>query len=327
MSEMGDSYDPGPWKGYNFGSARMAYDPTAGRGYGTTSVPNPKSTKLSLDEILPPTLKTNARSPLLVVTDGTDSMGIYPQVIFKKLPLLDLGVEDYLDDPEIAFGMVGDVISGQPDKYALQMQPFGRGKVLEERLNKLIIEGGGGGNQVENYDVAALYCARNIEMPNAVRPILIYICDEGIPNVIGKSTAEHAHVKLEKELKTMQLFKDLTSKYSVYCIRKHYQQTDGDVLTGQNAIIHKQWQDYIGEDRVALLGDPERVVDVIFGILAADTDKLDFFQKELTYRQKPEQIATVMKSITTMTSQVKLPKGNSKLLTDGKSKKSSSALA
>ena len=40
MSEMGGSYDPGPWKGWNFKSARKAHTnlrPSAGRGYSSST--------------------------------------------------------------------------------------------------------------------------------------------------------------------------------------------------------------------------------------------------------------------------------------------------
>src|SRR5271154_657184 len=99
MSESGENYDPGPWKGYDFKSARKAYDPdvTAGRSYGGPSVgagaPSKKTTNA---ELPPPKLETDSTSPLVILVDGTGSMGQFPEIIFEKLPLLDDGVKDYL---------------------------------------------------------------------------------------------------------------------------------------------------------------------------------------------------------------------------------------
>ncbi len=223
MSEMGDSYDPGPWGGFSYQSARAAYDPNAGRGYGGSSGSTRASVAAksrTLDDLVPAKLTTNARSPLVVVVDGTGSMGEFPNVMFEKLPLLDLGINDYLDDCEISFAMVGDAGS---DKYPLQVQPFAKGKTLVDTLNKLKIEKGGGGNEIESYDLAGLYYARNVEMPNATKPVLVWVCDEGIYDKVDTEWAkDHARSDLEKKIPTKELFEDLKRKYSVYCIRKHY---------------------------------------------------------------------------------------------------------
>lgn len=307
MSEMGGSYDPGPWSGFDYKDARKVhntYDSTAGRGYGSnagsTSTRSTRSVAATtIDDYLPASLTTNAKSPLVVIVDGTGSMGEFPEVIFKKLPLLDLGIADYLDDCEISFAMVGDAGS---DYYALQAQPFSKGKGLEASLNKLKIERGGGSNEQESYDLAALYYARNVEMPKAVKPILIYVCDEGIyPQVDKEWAKDRARVDVSKNIKTQELFQELAKKYSVYCIRKHYgNQVSGEQMVGSNLRIHQQWESYVGADRIAILNNPNRVVDVIFGLVAYDTGKTDFFEQELKFRQKPEQVQEVMKSMVTV---------------------------
>lgn len=309
MAESGEDYTPGDWKGWNYNSARAAYsDPAAGRGYSApasfSSVPSggtslPRSVSTPKGDLVPDKLVVTAKSPLVVVTDGTGSMGEFPETIFKKLPLLDDGVKDYLDDPAISYAMVGD--AGY-DRYPLQVQPFGLGKEMVDRLNNLVIEGGGGGNKTESYELAALYYARNVEMPNATKPVLIFICDEGVEHLVNPDRAlTCAKVELSEKLTTGALFKELAQKYSVYCIRKHYMHSgaylDGDKRVGLNATIHKQWEDLIGEERVALLDDPKRVVDVILGLLAAETGKMDFFTKEINHRQTKDQVKTVFKAM------------------------------
>ena len=255
--------------------------------------------KKTLENLVPDRVSTEARSPLVIVVDGTGSMGEFPEVIFKKLPLLDLGIEDYLEDCEISFAMIGDAAG---DKYALQVQNFTKGKGLVESLNKLVIEKGGGGNECESYDLAAAYYARNCEMPKATKPVLIYVSDEGIYSTLNKDWAkDHAKVDIEKAIKTRELFDELKSKFSVYCIRKHYGGgVDGEQMTGSNLAIHKQWQEYVGADRIAILNDPNRIVDVIFGLVAHETGKKEFFEEEINFRQTPEQVAEVMKSMLTV---------------------------
>ena len=331
MSEGGDSWDPGPWRGYDYKSARAPYyDDTAGRGYsapkksakggtsgtGTGTATGVVKSKKSIEDLVPATIKTEARSPVVIITDGTGSMGEFPEVIFKKLPLLDLGIEDYLEDAEISVAMVGDAGC---DSYPLQVQGFTKGKGLVGAINKLKIEGGGGGNQEESYDLAALYYARNAEMPKATKPVLIWICDEGIyPQVDKDWASKYARTGIEAKMPSKAVFDELKQKYSVYVIRKHYGGgVDGDKMTGSNLRIQKQWEEYVGAERIAVLNEPGRVVDVIFGLLAYETNKQELFEKELEDRQLPDKdgaakVATVRKSLLTVGKSVKkLPSGRS----------------
>ena len=83
---------------------------------------------------------------------------------------------------------------------------------------------------------------------------------------------------------------------------------------------HKVWAKLIGEDRIAFLPEADRVVDVIFGLLARETGRIDYFAKELEGRQRPDQVKTVMKSLATVhaastpaSKRKRLPRGASKL--------------
>ena len=81
----------------------------------------------------------------------------------------------------------------------------------------------------------------------------------------------------------------------------------------------------MGEDHVVELPDAKRVVDVIFGILARETGRIEYFREEIEGRQDPDQVKTVYKSLATIH---KLPaagkpvdRGNSILkLPEGKAK-------
>lgn len=149
-------------------------------------------------------------------------------------------------------------------------------------LEKFIIGGGGGGpgseSHNESYGEAALYFARNCDVPKAIRPLLIIIGDEG---VYSHTLVEHAkaycHVDIEDSMPADEIFEELKKKFDVYLVRKSY--------SGADHVIQRQWTDYLGDDHVAPLDTPERVVDVIFGIFARVTNKIAEFKKELKDRQ------------------------------------------
>jgi len=289
MSESGD-YDPGEWKGHDFGSAKKSYDVHVGRSYDD-AVDAGKDKK----DFLAPTLKTDSESPLVILCDVTGSMGEWPAVIFSKLPYLDLEGKEYMGKGmEVSFAAIGDAYT---DQYPLQVRPFDKGKNLEKRLKELIIEGKGGGQSNESYDLGALYYARNVSMPNAINPLLIFIGDEGLYDYVDKDQAkEWVGRDISERLSAKQVMQELQRKFSVYLIRKPYN-SDGDSRSPDDKRIYAQWESMLGADRIAVLPEAGRVVDVIFGIMARETDRIGYFDKEIKDRQRPDQVNVVMKSL------------------------------
>lgn len=298
MSESGD-YDPGPWTGYSFASARKVYDAHVGRSYDDA-----KSSGKDPKDYVPSSLETKSESPLVIACDVTGSMGDWPATMFSKLPYLDLEGKEYLGKGmEISFAAIGDAYC---DSYPLQVRQFVGGKSLEKELKGLVIEGGGGGQVQESYDLGAVYYANNVKMPNAINPIFIFIGDEGLYDGIDLGQAkEWARVDYKQRTSTKQVMEDLKKKYSVYLIRKPYNTGSGDGMSGTDRNIYNQWASYLGEDHIAILPNASRVVDVIFGILAKETDRVDYFRKELTERQGKDKggdkkIAEALKSLHTI---------------------------
>ena len=302
MSESGD-YDPGPWKGYDFTSARRAYDSHIDR-----SDSDAVSASVSRADCVPDKVTSESESPLIICCDVTGSMGAWPATIFSKLPYLDLEGKEYLgDNMEVCFVAVGDAFS---DKYPLQVQPFATGKDMEGTLKKLIIEGGGGGSTQESYDLAALYMLKNCECPKAIRkPILIFIGDEGLYNFVDQSKGEEwARCDLSKRMPLDSLFKQLNEKFSVYCVLKPYGHTHATTLNecdDTTARIYHEWLKLLGAERIAILPEAGRVVDVIFGLLANETGRIDYFRDELNDRQGKDtdgehKIDVVLKSLMTV---------------------------
>jgi hypothetical protein len=291
----GDDYVPATWSsGDSFASARASYDAYAGRSYAAAT-----SVGKTVSDLLPRSIKTNSPAPIVIVCDVTGSMGEWPATIFSKLPYLDheMKKEYFGEGAEICFAAVGDAFS---DKYPMQAGEFAKGEDMKNRLTNLVIEGGGGGGGCESYELAALYFARNVEMPMAMRkPIFIMIGDELPYDTIAPDVSErYAHTASPKMMTSKDVFAELAKKYSVYYIRKPYQGY-GESDPGSSH-QHRVWSSLVGEDRVVFLPEAGRVVDVIFGIFARETGKIDYFTKELSGRQTPAQVATVMKSLATV---------------------------
>ncbi len=299
MTEAGD-YEPSSWaKSHDFGAARRSY---ANKAKAKAS--KAKSSKaMARDSYLEKTVETASERSLVVCCDVTRSMGSWPRIIFSKLPFLEYEAKIYMgDDVEICFAGVGDAFS---DSYPMQVRPFSRGEDLPKRMEELIIERGGGGSGEESYELAAAYFAYNCEMPNAVDPIMIFIGDERIYDRLFKRTAKkHAQVDLPKVQTKEQLFDSLKQKFDVYLVQK-ITEVRGNELTKRDKRVYDCWEPLVGADHIVFLPSPERVVDVIFGILGEATGKRDYFVEELEHRQladeggreKVDRVLSAMKTI------------------------------
>lgn len=232
----------------------------------------------------------------MIVSDVTGSMGDAPAIMFEKLPYLSNECKEYLGKgAEICFAAVGDANS---DNYPLQVRKFAKESGLVKTLKEIVIEGGGGGTMQESYELAAAYFANNVEMPKAVTPVLIFIGDESPYETVRQDQAKDiAGVTIEKDIGTKRIFDSLQQRFSVYFIQRPYNQQEGEAMSGDTKNVRTNWRKYIPSDRIVYLPDPRRVVDVIFGLLANETGKKDYFEKELISRQNPKQIKEVLTSL------------------------------
>src|SRR5579862_9269719 len=101
----------------------------------------------------------NSRA-VAVLFDVTGSMRMVPRILQKNLCQL-IGLllrKGYLADPQILVGGIGDATC---DRAPLQIGQFESGIEIDQDLAKLWLEGGGGGQQTESYELAMYFMARH----------------------------------------------------------------------------------------------------------------------------------------------------------------------
>ena len=59
------------------------------------------------------------------------------------------------------------------------MAEFGQGKRIYQMISKMYLEGGGGGNQHESYDLAAYFYSTHVDLINPEIPFFFITGDEG----------------------------------------------------------------------------------------------------------------------------------------------------
>ncbi len=149
-------------------AAAAAAEAVAGsRTYAHKSAPNPS--------MIDPHKKitTNSAHPIIVAVDVTGSMANWPFEIFDRLPLLYNTLSQYKEDVEICFAAIGDA---GVDRWPLQVTEFAHGYDLEQQLNALYGEGGGG-DAPESYGLFAWWVENHVTTPAANYPFLIVFGD------------------------------------------------------------------------------------------------------------------------------------------------------
>src|SRR6266536_4548759 len=97
---------------------------------------------------------------IAVLFDVTGSMGSVPRTLQAKLPQL-LGLllrKGYAKDPQILFGGIGDATC---DRAPLQIGQFESDNRMDDDLSRILLEGGGGGQKTESYELAMYFMARH----------------------------------------------------------------------------------------------------------------------------------------------------------------------
>ncbi|MBL4845306.1 MAG: hypothetical protein JKY65_07265 [Planctomycetes bacterium] len=242
-----------------------------GRNYLNRSEPN-------MDLVSPfgRTLSTTSTTPLVVAVDVTGSMASWPAEIFDRLPLLYQTLSQYRPDLEISFAAIGDATS---DSYPLQITDFAAGVELEDQLNAIYGEGGGGGGARESYELFAYFLLTKVRAPNAQRPYLIIYGDEGFyPEVSSSQLRYYLGGREKRNRDSVDVWKALSESWNVFHLRKDYG-------PHKDAEIEAQWAEAIGPERIVSLRSAERAVDLALGLVARGWGHFEDFEENLSARQ------------------------------------------
>lgn len=196
-----------------------------------------------------------------VVFDVTGSMGGIPVQLQKKLPQL-MGLllrKNYVQDPQILFGAVGDF---RADRVPLQMGQFESGVEMDDDLGRLFLEGGGGGTYEESYELPLYYFARHTSIDcfekRGKKGYLFLIGDEMPYTVAGKAEIEKIiGDDLPKDLTIEEVIREARTKFNVFFIIPR------GASNGADPKLRARWTGLLGEQNVIMLDDPDGVCEAI----------------------------------------------------------------
>jgi hypothetical protein len=162
-------------------------------------------------------------TPIAIFTDVTGSMGSLAALIARS----GLGVlfESILDrkpvtNPHLMFGAIGDV---SYDQSPLQVSQFEADNRIVEQLTETYIEGGGGGNGWESYELPWYFAAFHTEHDSLIkrgkRGYLFTVGDEPIgPGLRKDQIVRFLDDGAERDFTTAECLEAAQRKYDVYHI-------------------------------------------------------------------------------------------------------------
>ncbi|TMR94182.1 hypothetical protein [Nonomuraea basaltis] len=157
-----------------------------------------------------------------VLFDVTGSMGRVPRILQSKLPDL-LGLllrKRYATDPQVMFGAIGDATC---DRAPLQIGQFESDNRMDDQLGLILLEGGGGGQMTESYELAMYFMARHTSIDchekRGKRGYLFIIGDEmPYPRLSARAARDVIGDRLPGRLGVADIVAELTRKYDTYFI-------------------------------------------------------------------------------------------------------------
>ncbi|MEO3747109.1 hypothetical protein [Plantactinospora sp. B5E13] len=249
------------------GTSAFAYSDSGARTVHPDLDPRGVTDRESRDSAEHPT-----STPIAVLFDVTGSMRAVPRVLQAKLPQL-LGLllrKGYVTDPQIMFGAIGDATC---DRVPLQVGQFESDNRMDDQLAKIVLEGGGGGQRTESYELAMYFMARHTALDSVRqrgrRGYLFLIGDElpydrvkpaEVRKIIGDELAEPIPVK--------EIVRELSRSFEVYYILPSGASYAGD------AGILDAWRDLLGQN-VLELDNLDAVCETIALTIGLAEDSID----------------------------------------------------
>jgi hypothetical protein len=214
-------------------------------------------------------------TPIAVLFDVTGSMGGVPRVLQTKLPQL-LGLltrKGYATDPHILFGAVGDATC---DRVPLQVGQFESDNRMDDDLARIVLEGGGGGQKKESYELAMYFMARHTSLDSVAargrRGYLFLIGDEmPYPQVKPKEVKTFIGDELSEPISTEGIIAELRRTYDVYYIIPAAAGWGGDTE------ILARWRRLLGQN-VIELDDLDAVCETIALTVGLGEESIDLHQ-------------------------------------------------
>ena len=207
-------------------------------------------------------------TPIIVGFDVTGSMGGNPAILQRELKGLFgmLVRKDVVSDPQIAIAAYGDT---ECDRVPVQFSQFESDNRIDDNLDNVFIEGGGGGNDGEMSTALAWYVANNVVTDawdkRGKRGYLFLIGDESALPVSRSESREFLGESQPREIRPEDAFNAVKERWNTYFLL-----VDNYAANWQNSRV--KYEKLLGNDHVITLETTESAPAVIASVIGISED-------------------------------------------------------
>ena len=165
----------------------------------------------------------------------------------------------WVEHPQILFGAVGDATC---DRTPLQIGQFESDIAMENDLGRFLLEGGGGGQATESYELAIYMASRHFSIDcfekRKKKGYLFLIGDE-MPYPYVKTDEAQSIIgdNMNENITIEDAIREAKEKYHIFMIRPTNTQW------GQSAEVQQRWVLLLGQRYVMQLEYPEAISETI----------------------------------------------------------------
>jgi hypothetical protein len=206
---------------------------------------------------------------MIIGADVTGSMGLIAESLVRKgigtafeeiLARAQNPVGRMVTDPHLLVMGLGDAAC---DKGPVQATQFEADIRIAEQLQRIWLEGHGGGNDHESYDLAWYFAAMRTSIDcfekRGRKGYLFTVGDEQAPHQLTKTAIlRFLGDEVPADLTSQQLLAMAERTYHVF----HIVVEEGSYARGHLPAVARSWQDMLGE-RVLMLSDHTKLAEVI----------------------------------------------------------------
>lgn len=234
------------------------------RSHGLDPLIDPKGVKVRESRDSP---SNPASTPVIFATDVTGSMGHLAEAIARggmnKL-ITEIYGRQPIHDPHVMVMAIGDAEMG--DQAPLQVTQFeAQVDPLMKQLEKIFIEGGGGGNQYESYALAWYFAWKHTSIDSfdkrGKKGYLFTVGDEyPTPHLKARDIERVLGYNPEADFSIDDLLTGVTRQWEVFHLVVQ------ETASGRQPETVPRWQKYLGQ-RVIPLTDHTKLAEVIVSTL------------------------------------------------------------
>lgn len=224
-------------------------------------------------------------TPIAIVLDVTGSNITAATAVHAKLPQL-FGIlqrQGLITDPQILIAAIGDA---HTDRFPLQIGQFESDNRIDAMVEAMILEGNGGGQRHETYEVGAYYLARHTHLEpwhkQGRKGYAIFIGDEMPYDMVKRDYGRGWYSQhtlesmtgdvLEADVPTAEIFEELKEQYEPFFLfQKQGSYTEAQILP--------TWRELLQEN-ATVLEDPNNVCEFIAALLLQREGGLDIDEIE-----------------------------------------------